>query len=70
MDAWRIALHSRPSLWCLIPGLALVYLLVGIVVSHSGLHTQIIPFWLPAGVALAAGRHFGYRILPGRAWAA
>ncbi|MCG6658923.1 EAL domain-containing protein [Halomonas campisalis] len=38
---------------------------MGVVVSHSGLHSQIIPFWLPAGVALAAGRHFGYRILPG-----
>ncbi|WP_162299761.1 bifunctional diguanylate cyclase/phosphodiesterase [Marinospirillum perlucidum] len=45
--------------------LALTYLLAGISVSGSGIHSQILPFWIPAGIALAAGIQLGYRYLPG-----
>ncbi|WP_072325249.1 bifunctional diguanylate cyclase/phosphodiesterase [Marinospirillum alkaliphilum] len=47
--------------------LAFAYLLTGMLVSHTGLHAQIIPLWIPAGLALAAGIRFGYGVLPGAA---
>ncbi|WP_432696149.1 EAL domain-containing protein [Marinobacterium sp. YM272] len=46
-------------------GLALVYLATAFLASGVGLHQQIMPFWVPAGVALGAVLHFGQRILPG-----
>lgn len=47
--------------------LALAYFLAGVTLSHSGLQAQILPLWIPAGIALAVGIHFGSRFLPG-AW--
>lgn len=47
--------------------LALAYLLTGLLVSRTGLHDQIMPMWIPAGIALAGGIHFGYRMLPAAA---
>lgn len=44
--------------------LALVYFGAGLLVSHSGLHAQIIPLWVPAGIALAIGLRFGYSFIP------
>lgn len=44
--------------------LALVYLATGLLVSHSGLHAQIVPLWIPAGIALTIGLRFGYRFIP------
>ena len=43
---------------------AVFYLGIGLVVSHSWFHSQIIPLWVPAGIALAVGVHFGYRFIP------
>ncbi len=45
--------------------LAGIYLLAGALVSQTGYHDQILPLWIPAGIALAAGIHFGFRCLPG-----
>lgn len=45
--------------------LALAYLLTAIPGIGAGLHEQIIPFWAPAGVALAAVVRFGPGLLPG-----
>lgn len=45
--------------------LALVYTLLGYGMSVTGLHEQIIPLWLPAGLALAAVLRYGMGLLPG-----
>jgi diguanylate cyclase (GGDEF)-like protein len=45
--------------------LALTYLATALLASGVGLHQQIMPFWAPAGVALAAVLRFGPGILPG-----
>lgn len=44
--------------------LALVYLGTGLLVSYSGLHAQIVPLWIPAGIALTIGLRFGYQFIP------
>lgn len=45
--------------------LALAYTALGYGMSVTGLHDQIIPLWLPAGLALAAVLRFGMGLLPG-----
>ena len=45
--------------------LALAYTVLGYGMSVTGLHDQIIPLWLPAGLALAAVLRFGMGLLPG-----
>ncbi|TCK04159.1 bifunctional diguanylate cyclase/phosphodiesterase [Marinobacterium mangrovicola] len=49
----------------LILAVALCYLTTAFLASGVGLHEQIMPFWVPAGVALGAALRFGPRILPG-----
>lgn len=45
--------------------LMLAYLLTAFLSLGTGLHEQIMPFWAPAGVALAAVLRFGPGLLPG-----
>ncbi|WP_052063509.1 bifunctional diguanylate cyclase/phosphodiesterase [Nitrincola sp. A-D6] len=45
--------------------LALVYAGAGILVAGTGLHDQIIPLWIPAGIGLAMVIRFGPSFLPG-----
>jgi len=45
--------------------LALAYAMLGLSFSTTGLHEQIVPLWLPAGLALAAVLRFGSGLLPG-----
>jgi diguanylate cyclase (GGDEF)-like protein len=45
--------------------LALAYLVTAFIGVGAGLHEQIIQFWAPAGVALAAVLRFGPGLLPG-----
>lgn len=45
--------------------LALGYMLLGMLLLNTGLHEQIVPLWLPAGLALAAVLKFGLACLPG-----
>jgi len=45
--------------------LALSYFAAAHLVSDSGLHSQIVPLWIPAGVGLAAVIHFGAKMVPG-----
>ncbi len=55
------------TLRILIPNLlvALGYTLVGLLLLNTGLHEQIVPLWLPAGLGVAAVLHGGMRLLPG-----
>jgi len=45
--------------------LALAYLMLGLSFSATGLHDQIVPLWLPAGLALAVVLRHGFSLLPG-----
>ncbi len=45
--------------------LALGYMLLGLLFMPTGLHEQIIPLWLPAGLGLAAVLRGGMAFLPG-----
>ncbi len=45
--------------------LALAYMLLGLLFLPTGLHEQIVPLWLPAGLGLAAVLRGGLRFLPG-----
>ncbi|MBV0932754.1 CHASE domain-containing protein [Marinobacterium weihaiense] len=45
--------------------LALGYMLMGLACSYTGMHEQIAPLWLPAGLALAALLRSGCKLLPG-----
>lgn len=45
--------------------LALAYALLGLGFSLTGLHDQIVPFWLPAGLGLAVVLRYGMALLPG-----
>lgn len=49
----------------LILALALAYLLAAFAITGLGMHQQIMPFWVPAGIALGALLRFGPRVLPG-----
>ncbi len=46
-------------------GLAAGYVLLGLLFMSTGLHEQIVPLWLPAGLGLAAVLRGGLRFLPG-----
>ena len=56
-------LHPNPLAGNLL--LALAYIVLGYSVSMTGLHDQIVPLWLPAGLALAVVLRFGMGLLPG-----
>ncbi|SIP87591.1 bifunctional diguanylate cyclase/phosphodiesterase [Marinobacterium stanieri] len=45
--------------------LALGYAALGVALLNTGLHEQIVPLWLPAGLGLAAVLKGGLRYLPG-----
>lgn len=45
--------------------LAIAYAMLGLSFSTTGLHDQIVPLWLPAGLALAVVLRFGMALLPG-----
>ncbi len=45
--------------------LALGYMLLGLLFMPTGLHEQIVPLWLPAGLGLAAVLRGGPQFLPG-----
>lgn len=45
--------------------LALAYMLLGFVQLDTGVHEQIVPLWLPAGLGLAALLVYGAKLLPG-----
>ncbi len=45
--------------------LALAYAISAFVVAGTGLHDQIVPLWIPAGIGLAAVIRFGGTLLPG-----
>lgn len=45
--------------------LALSYAGAGLLVAGSGLHDQIVPLWVPAGIGLAVVLRFGLFVLPG-----
>lgn len=50
--------------------LALGYMLLGLLFMPTGLHEQIVPLWLPAGLGLAAVLRGGPQFCPGLAWVA
>ena len=45
--------------------LALLYFLAALFAAGVGIHEQIMPFWVPAGIALAALLRFGVQYVPG-----
>jgi len=45
--------------------LAVAYAMLGLSLSSTGLHDQIVPLWLPSGLALAVVLRFGTKMLPG-----
>jgi|GEM_PF-840755 len=55
---------TLPALWGNLL-LALAYMLLGFVLLDTGLHEQIVPLWLPAGLGLATLLVYGLKLLPG-----
>lgn len=58
----RIVNRSSSFVWYV--GLFLAYILVGHLLTNVSFQSQVVPIWLPAGIALVGCYIFGWRFLP------